>query len=191
LHRPRCCRLQIDRRVQRPVARNSMHCDRAPDRRQRMERTMKIVRRCVACGNPFRPRSQNPNQHYCSALACQRERRRQWQRQHLQSDPDYRDNQARAQANWRARHPNYWRRYRATHPAYLDRNRSMQRQRNACRRAKSVANMDASAAVRSIGVRILRLAARTGDQHCKDERVRGAHRRCVSTQATRSVIANR
>jgi hypothetical protein len=109
-----------------------------------MERTMKIVRRCVACGNPFRPRSQNPNQHYCSALACQRERRRQWQRQHLQSDPDYRDNQARAQANWRARHPNYWRRYRATHPAYLDRNRSMQRQRNACRRAKSVANMDAS-----------------------------------------------
>jgi len=109
-----------------------------------MERTMKIIRRCLACKNSFRPRSQNPNQHYCSAPACQRERRREWQRQRLQNDPDYRDNQARAQANWRARHLGYWRQYRATHPAYLDRNRLMQRQRNICRRAKPIANMDAS-----------------------------------------------
>lgn len=105
---------------------------------------MKFVRRCLACGSPFRPRSQNPNQHYCSALTCQRERRREWQRQRLQSDPDYRDNQARAQANWRASHPGYWRQYRATHPAYLDSNRLKQRQRNICRRAKPIANMDAS-----------------------------------------------
>lgn len=105
---------------------------------------MKIIRRCLACRNSFRPRSQNPNQHYCSAPACQRERRREWQRQRLQTDPDYRDNQARAQANWRARHPNYWRQYRATHPAYLDRKRLMQRQRNICCRATPIANMDAS-----------------------------------------------
>lgn len=105
---------------------------------------MKLVRHCRACGNSFRPRPQNPNQHFCSELACQRERRRQWQRQRLQSDADYRDNQARAQANWRASHPTYWRQYRATHPVYLDRNRSMQRQRNACRRVRPIANMDAS-----------------------------------------------
>ena len=31
---------------------------------------------------------------------CQKERRRQWQKNKLQTDPDYRDNQARAQKAW-------------------------------------------------------------------------------------------
>ena len=37
-------------------------------------------RRCAACGGAFRPRSQVPDQKYCSASACQRARRRRWQR---------------------------------------------------------------------------------------------------------------
>jgi hypothetical protein len=37
-------------------------------------------RRCAACGRAFRPRSQVPQQRYCSAPACQRERRRGWAR---------------------------------------------------------------------------------------------------------------
>lgn len=53
----------------------------------------------------------------------------------MRADPDYRANQARAHATWRARHPDYWRRYRETHLACRDRNRAMQRERNARRNA--------------------------------------------------------
>jgi hypothetical protein len=126
-----------------------------------MERVMNITRRCAACGDPFRPRSQIPNQRFCSAAACQRERRHRWQVQRLRSDPDYRDNQARAQASWRARHPDYWRKYRATHPAYRESNSAMQRQRNTRRRSSPIANMDALQPLRPLasGFYILRHAA--------------------------------
>ena len=59
---------------------------------------MKSARLCLACGNSFHPLLRVPNQRYCSAAACQRERRRRWQRRRLRVDADYRDNQARAQA---------------------------------------------------------------------------------------------
>lgn len=104
---------------------------------------MRPTRLCLACGNVFHPLLQVPNQRYCPAAACQRERRRRWQREHLRSDADYRDNQARAQAKWRVRHPDYWRQYRSTHPAYRERNCAMQRNRNAERSSGPVANIDA------------------------------------------------
>jgi len=104
---------------------------------------MNYARRCIACGSLFHPLSHVPNQRYCSAPNCQRERRRRWQRQHMRADADYRENQQRAQASWRARHPDYWRQYRATHPGYRERNSVLQRERNARRRSVVVANMDA------------------------------------------------
>jgi hypothetical protein len=126
--------------------------------------TMKPTRLCLACGNAFHPLLQVPNQRYCSATACQRERRRRWQREHLRSDADYRDNQARAQARWRVRHQDYWRQYRSTHPAYRERNCAMQRKRNAQRSSSPVANMDASTLLRPLasGFYILRRAVETG-----------------------------
>nr|WP_137959868.1 hypothetical protein [Burkholderia sp. 4M9327F10] len=125
---------------------------------------MKSTRLCAACGKAFHPLLQTPNQRYCSAAACQRERRRRWQREHLRGDADYRDNQARAQAKWRVRHPDYWRQYRATHPAYRERNCAMQRSRNAQRSSSPVANMDASPPPRPLasGFYILRRAVETG-----------------------------
>ncbi|MGN8134605.1 hypothetical protein ACTJLC_07745 [Paraburkholderia sp. 22099] len=124
---------------------------------------MHVARRCIACGVLFNPRSQIPHQRYCSATACQRERRRRWQRERLRSDPDYRDNQARAQQTWRSRHPDYWRQYRASHPAYRERNCAMQRKRNARQRSGPVANIDVSPACRPLasGFYVLRRAAAT------------------------------
>jgi len=102
-------------------------------------------RRCAACGRHLRPRPQVPQQRYCAAAACQRERRRRWQQAKRRSDPDYRDNQARAQRAWHGRHPEYWREYRRTHPQYCERNRTQQRRRNGQRqRAGPIAKMDAS-----------------------------------------------
>jgi hypothetical protein len=107
-------------------------------------------RRCAACGCLFVPRRNVPQQRYCSKRACQRTRRRCWQRQKLKADADYRTNQAAAQQRWRERHPEYWRRYRQSHPEYATRNRERQRQRNRRRRSAGtgpspppIAKMDA------------------------------------------------
>ena len=101
-------------------------------------------RQCKACRQPFRPRPQNPDQCFCSADACQCERRRRWQAAKRQSDPDYRENQKRAQKTWAERHPDYWRAYRDRHPEYVARNRARQRERALGR--SGVAKMDASKA---------------------------------------------
>lgn len=103
-------------------------------------------RRCLACGLRFRPRPQTPGQLYCRERACQRERRRRWQRGKQQSDADYRDNQRRAQQVWVAGHSGYWRDWRARHPEYCERNRTQQRLRNRRRRVAAIAKRDASAA---------------------------------------------
>lgn len=103
-------------------------------------------RRCACCGEAFRPRSQVPDQMYCSASACQRARRRRWQQAKRQNDADYRENQARAQRAWVQAHRDYWREYRRTHPQYCESNRlaARQRQRERRRRATGFAKMDAS-----------------------------------------------
>jgi len=85
-------------------------------------------------------------QRFCSAAACQRERRRRWQATKRQNDPDYRENQKRVQKAWADRHPDYWRNYRRQHPEYAERNRARQRQRAQDRATGQVAKMDASKA---------------------------------------------
>jgi hypothetical protein len=102
-------------------------------------------RRCAGCGQAFRPRAQNPQQHYCSKDVCQRERRRLWQQAQRANDADYRENQARAQRAWAQSHRDYWRDYRGRHPDYCERNRAAARQRQSDRRhAATFAKMDAS-----------------------------------------------
>jgi hypothetical protein len=117
-------------------------------------------RRCAACGKAFRPRSQVPDQMYCSASACQRVRRRRWQRAKRQNDADYRENQARAQRAWVEGHPDYWREYRHTHPKYSESNRIAARRRR-------VAKMDASKAVSRVPSGTYRLVPATASEFAK------------------------
>ena len=88
--------------------------------------------------------SAEPRPIFCSAAACQRERRRRSQAAKRQSDPDYRENQKRAQKAWAERHPDYWRAYRDQHPEYVARKRARHRERAPAPAA--VAKMDASKA---------------------------------------------
>jgi hypothetical protein len=103
---------------------------------------MSEARQCMACGQQFEPRAQSPHQKYCSKPECQRARRAQWQKQKVRTDPDYRENQRRAQMRWGESHPDYWRGYRAHHQAYQERNRELQKIRN--REPRYIAKMDAS-----------------------------------------------
>ena len=104
-------------------------------------------RQCQACLAPFRPRPQIADQCFCSAPACQRERRRLWQATKRHNDPDYRENQKRVQQAWAERHPDYWRGDRREHPEYTERNRAQQRQRAQDQAAAGqIAKMNASKA---------------------------------------------
>jgi hypothetical protein len=93
---------------------------------------------CCYCGQPFRPRPQNPTQIDCSQPACQRARKRDWQRAKRASDPDYRVNDQAAQRTWAQAHPPYWRAWRERHPDDVARNA---RRRTA---ARVIANVDVS-----------------------------------------------
>ena len=75
-------------------------------------RDLMSTRTCACCGEIFIVRPQIPSQAFCSAAACQRERRLRWQRDKMVNDPDYRENQSRNQRAWHDRHPEYWRTYR-------------------------------------------------------------------------------
>ncbi|MBB5402623.1 hypothetical protein [Paraburkholderia youngii] len=103
---------------------------------------MSETRKCMVCGQIFKLRAQCPHQRYCSNRDCQRERKAQWQKLKVKSDPDYRENQRRAQTRWSELHPDYWRRYRDMHQAYKERNREQQRVRNS--QSRQVAKMDVS-----------------------------------------------
>ena len=125
------------------------------------------TRRCAACGEAFRPRPQVPDQKYCSASACQRARRRRWQRAKRQNDADYRENQARAQRTWVQGHRDYWREYRRRHPQYCESNRLAARQRERQRRAAQFAKMDASRAVSRVPSGTYRLVPASAAEFAK------------------------
>lgn len=105
---------------------------------------MRASRRCVYCGADFTPRPNIPDQRYCSSAVCQRQRRYEWHKRKLHTDSDYLVNQQRAQSDWQARHPDYWRNYRRSHPEYCQRNRELQRIRNSEHHTSAIAKMDAS-----------------------------------------------
>jgi hypothetical protein len=69
-------------------------------------------KRCFSCRCFFYPCPKTPAQRYCSAPACQLERRRRWQKEKRKNDIDYKENQRQAQKNWCQRNADYWRQYR-------------------------------------------------------------------------------
>ena len=109
----------------------------------------------IRCANPgcrrlFLPDPRVKNQRYCDKKECRRFRKRQWQRQKLKEDPDYRDNQQRAQQSWIEQNRDYWQRYRDSHPGYVKRNRLLQRERDRNRHKSYLAKMDALRDVSSV-----------------------------------------
>ena len=99
----------------------------------------KVERRCEHCGERFIPRPNVPRQRYCSKAGCQKARRNRWRKRKLRTDQDYRDNQYDGQKRWRDNHRGYWKGYRASHPGYVERNRTLQRERNHRRRGGLIA----------------------------------------------------
>ena len=77
------------------------------------------------------------------------------------------ENQARAQQKWLDVHPGYWQRYRTEHPAYAQRNRELQRGRNAARAETSIAKMGVSTPLSPLPSGTYRLTRELTDEIAK------------------------
>ncbi len=97
-------------------------------------RMKRVTFRCACCGQSLPRNSKVKNQRYCGDKACQRARKRQWQREKLEADPDHRANKRESQRAWQRKNPAYWQEYRQKNPAYAERNRQLQRVRDRAKR---------------------------------------------------------
>lgn len=98
--------------------------------------------RCTHCGCLVPANTRCKNQEYCGKKECQRARKRKWQKQKMETDDDYRENQRDCQRQWREKHPDYWREYRKNNQRYRERNKIQQKVRDQKRRL-CLAKMDA------------------------------------------------
>ena len=77
---------------------------------------------CRYCGQKFRPSRYNPDQLVCSSAQCQLQRRTDYHRTKLIDDPAYREQCLDSQRKWRAKNPQYMKRYRTRRRAHTSPN---------------------------------------------------------------------
>lgn len=87
------------------------------------------------------------SQHYCSKPQCQQESHRRSHQAHVKKKPLYRQKQILSARRWRKKNGGYWHKRREERPDVAERNRVLQRQRDA--KAKGhLANINSIGAVR-------------------------------------------
>jgi hypothetical protein len=99
-----------------------------------------VERQCRYCERIFQPSKHQPGQSVCSDPTCQRRRRADYHRQKIAVDSEYHQVCLDSLQKWRARNPDYWRRYREQHPAAAQRNRERQHVRDQKQRLRDLAN---------------------------------------------------
>ena len=97
-------------------------------------------RRCRYCQKSFQASKFQPRQTVCSEPGCQQHRRTDYHKAKIASDPEYREVCRDSPRKWRARNPDYWKRYREKHPASREKNCQQQRVRDRKRRLCRLAN---------------------------------------------------
>jgi hypothetical protein len=101
--------------------------------------------RCPYCQQVFQHDPYHPQQRVCNKSACQRQRRSDYHRQKIASDPVYQQVCLESPRKWREAHPDYWKKYRQDHPEQVERNRQEQRLRDQKRRSVNLANNNLAA----------------------------------------------
>ena len=61
-----------------------------------------------------------PRQVVCSETGCQQQRRTDYHKEKIASDPEYREGCRDSPRKWRARNPGYWKQYREKNPAAVE-----------------------------------------------------------------------
>lgn len=91
---------------------------------------------CRFCQQAFEPSRFRLEQSVCSQPACQRQRRAEYHRHRITIDPEYAEVVRDSRRKWREAHPGYQKTYRQSHAAAVERNRQLQRRRDAQRRVQ-------------------------------------------------------
>jgi hypothetical protein len=91
---------------------------------------------CRFCLLSFEPSKFRPDQSVCSQPLCQRQRRGEYHRRKIDTDPVYAQVVIDSRKKWRDAHPDYQKTYRQSHAPSVERNRQMQPRRDAKRRAQ-------------------------------------------------------
>lgn len=85
---------------------------------------------CLYCRKPFDPSPFHPKQGVCLSHACQQHRRRDYHRNKIAADAEYRQVCADSREKWRENNPGYQKHYRSQHEEYCKQNRKKQQERN-------------------------------------------------------------
>jgi hypothetical protein len=89
---------------------------------------------CRYCQQLFQPSRYRPDQTVCSSPTCQRQRRAEYHRHRIETDPEYAQVVRDSRNKWRQAHPHYQEQYWRTHEQQAERNRQQQPQRDRKRR---------------------------------------------------------
>lgn len=119
-------------------------------------------RPCRFCEKLFEPSRFHPEQTTCSAKPCQARRRAENRKRKLASDPEYREGCRESARQWRADHPDYWKKYRAARPDSVERNRAQQQVRDQRQRLRDLANNNSAPGVSSFVARVWLLGPEPG-----------------------------
>ena len=111
-------------------------------------------RRCPFCQQVFQPARYHPQQLVCSQPPCQRQRRHDYQRRKIASDPIYQQVCRDSSQKWRRAHPGYWKQYRQDHPQQVERNRQRQQRRDQKRRLVKLANNNLAVDLKRIAAEV-------------------------------------
>lgn len=97
-----------------------------------------MSRGCRYCQQFFQPTKYRPDQSVCSQPDCQRQRRADYHRQKIETDPEYAQVVRDSRKKWRDEHPDYQKNYWRTHAEAAERNRQQQRRRDHQRRVENL-----------------------------------------------------
>lgn len=120
-------------------------------------------RRCRYCEQTFEPSKYQPGQMVCDRPSCQQRRRSEYRRRKLAIDSEYRQVCRDSSRKWRARNPEYWKRYRELNPDSVARNRERQQVRDRRRHLLDLANNNSALDLKHCAAVVWLLNAGAGD----------------------------
>ena len=109
---------------------------------------------CPYCHKPFDPSPFHPKQSVCLSPECQRKRQRDYHRNKIAADAEYRQVCADSRKKWRENNPGYQRRYRQQHENYCTQNRKKQQERNQKRQLAVIVKNNLAIDVKRLPARV-------------------------------------
>ena len=109
---------------------------------------------CRHCHKSFDPSPFHREQRVCLSTECQRHRRRDYHRNKIATDSEYRQVCVDSRNKWRENHPGYQQRYRLEHEEYCKQNRQKQQERNRKRQLSVIVKNNLAIDVKRLPARV-------------------------------------